>query len=82
MARYLFINIGISQLPEFHQMMPHMPVLPPRPISQVVPLDQIGLDLLMRLLSMQPELRIGAREALTHQFFQGTIRPPFEIHLK
>eukprot|EP00835_Amoeboradix_gromovi_P007107 NODE_1065_length_1581_cov_0.054656.p3 type:complete len:108 gc:universal NODE_1065_length_1581_cov_0.054656:664-987(+) len=72
---------GISQLPEYHQMMPHMPVLPPRPISQVVPLDQIGLDLLMRLLSMQPELRIGAREALTHQFFQGTIRPPFELQL-
>ena len=60
-------------------MMPHMPVLPSRQLGQVVPIDPIGLDLLMRLLSMQPELRIGAREALTHQFFQGTIRPPFEM---
>eukprot|EP00834_Sanchytrium_tribonematis_P004074 NODE_182_length_13754_cov_0.678067.p13 type:complete len:109 gc:universal NODE_182_length_13754_cov_0.678067:9365-9039(-) len=70
---------GLTQLPEYHSMMQNMPNLPVRSISSVVPLDVLGLDLLGKLLSVQPELRIGAREALTHGFFQGTIRPPFDL---
>ena len=39
-------------------------------------IDQVGLDLISRMLQLRPEMRIGALEALGHLWFRdlGTLR--------
>ena len=33
-------------------------------------IDQVGLDLISRMLQLRPEMRIGALEALSHLWFR------------
>lgn len=58
---------GISQFPEYKT---NFPVYPTQDLRQILPqIDQIGLDLLGRMLQLRPELRISAKEALMHPWF-------------
>lgn len=58
---------GISQFPEYK---PNFPVYPTQDLRQILPqIDQLGLDLLCRMLQLRPELRISAKEALAHPWF-------------
>ncbi|CAO0796850.1 Cdk-PSTAIRE [Mucor lusitanicus] len=58
---------NISQLPEYK---PAQVVYPPQHISQFLPnIDASGLDLLNRMLQYQPQMRISAKDALNHTYF-------------
>ncbi|KAI8377272.1 serine/threonine-protein kinase pef1 [Blakeslea trispora] len=58
---------NISQLPEYK---PAQVAYPPQHISQFLPtIDTCGLDLLNRMLQYQPQLRISAKDALNHAYF-------------
>ncbi|KAI8981897.1 serine/threonine-protein kinase pef1 [Mycotypha africana] len=58
---------NITQLPEYK---PPQVVYPPQHISQVLPnIEPSGLDLLNRMLQYQPQLRINAKDALNHTYF-------------
>jgi non-specific serine/threonine protein kinase len=58
---------GISQLPEYK---PNWAIYPPQHISQILPaIDALGIDLLHRMLQYQPQMRISAKEALNHAYF-------------
>lgn len=58
---------NISQLPEYK---PPQVVYPPQHISQFLPnIDAVGLDLLNRMLQYQPQMRISAKDALNHAYF-------------
>ncbi|CEP15525.1 hypothetical protein [Parasitella parasitica] len=60
---------GISQFPEYKHK-PLEAVYPPQLLSQYVPgIDPEGLDLLTRMLQYQPQLRISAKDALNHAYF-------------
>jgi serine/threonine protein kinase len=62
---------GVTQLSEYKQ--PHV-VYPQQSISQILPnIDACGLDLLNRMLQYQPQLRISAKEALNHSYFQDIV---------
>ncbi|KNE60548.1 hypothetical protein AMAG_18558 [Allomyces macrogynus ATCC 38327] len=58
---------GFSSFPE-HK--PHFPYYPAQPLSAVLPMiEPYGLDLLQRFLQYQPQLRVSAKDALTHTYF-------------
>lgn len=58
---------GVSQLPEYK---PTQPIYPPQLISQILPnVDACGRDLLQRMLQYQPQLRISAKDAMNHPYF-------------
>jgi negative regulator of PHO system len=58
---------GVSQFPEYKQT---FPMYPPQHINTILPMvDAYGLDLLNRMLQYQPHLRISAKDALTHVYF-------------
>lgn len=58
---------GVTQLSEYKQ--PHV-VYPQQNIAQILPsIDACGLDLLNRMLQYQPQLRISAKDALNHSYF-------------
>lgn len=58
---------NISQLPEYK---PPQVVFPPQHISQFLPsIESSGLDLLNRMLQYQPQMRISAKDALNHAYF-------------
>eukprot|EP00188_Purpureofilum_apyrenoidigerum_P000340 Plantae.Rhodophyta-Purpureofilum_apyrenoidigerum.ctg11428.p1 GENE.Plantae.Rhodophyta-Purpureofilum_apyrenoidigerum.ctg11428~~Plantae.Rhodophyta-Purpureofilum_apyrenoidigerum.ctg11428.p1 ORF type:complete len:308 (-),score=47.05 Plantae.Rhodophyta-Purpureofilum_apyrenoidigerum.ctg11428:85-1008(-) len=60
---------GVSELPDYKNTFPKWP---PRHIRETVTtLDEVGLDLLMRMLTYEPSQRITAFAALQHQYFQG-----------
>ncbi|EEB06770.1 CMGC/CDK/CDK5 protein kinase Pef1 [Schizosaccharomyces japonicus yFS275] len=60
---------GVSRLPDYK---PTFPFYPPQDLASMFPgLDGLGLDLLQRMLRMQPELRISAHNALKHAWFVG-----------
>lgn len=59
---------GISQFPEYK---PNFHVYATQDLRQLLPqIDQLGLDLLSRMLVLRPENRISAAVALQHQWFQ------------
>lgn len=58
---------GVTQLRNFSST---FPAISPLGISQAVPLaDATALDLLQKLLTLDPSQRISAKQARTHQFF-------------
>jgi non-specific serine/threonine protein kinase len=58
---------NINLLPEYK---PPQVVYPPQHISQFLPnIDAVGLDLLNRMLQYQPQMRISAKDALNHAYF-------------
>ncbi|ORY98844.1 serine/threonine-protein kinase pef1 [Syncephalastrum racemosum] len=58
---------GVSQLPEYK---PTSGIYPPQHINQILPtIDAVGRDLLSRMLQYQPQLRISAKEAMSHPYF-------------
>lgn len=58
---------NITQLPEYK---PSQVIYPAQHISQILTsVDSLGLDLLNRMLQYQPQLRISAKDALNHAYF-------------
>ncbi|KAK1137040.1 Cyclin-dependent kinase 2 [Melipona bicolor] len=66
---------GVSQLRDYTSMFPRWE---PRSLDEVVPsFDSDAKDLLLRLLTYDPNQRIAAKKALTHPYFTGvTLVPP------
>ncbi|KAI9258988.1 serine/threonine-protein kinase pef1 [Phascolomyces articulosus] len=59
---------GVSQLPEYK---PNQVIYPPQHINAILPnVDACGRDLLSRMLQYQPQLRISAKDAMNHPYFQ------------
>lgn len=58
---------GVSTLPNYST---NFYVYPPQDLRQIIPqLDNVGHDLLAKLLQMNPDVRITARDALQHPWF-------------
>lgn len=59
---------GISQFPEYKS---NFHVYATQDLRMFLPqIDQVGLDLISRMLQLRPEMRIGALEALSHMWFR------------
>ena len=63
---------GVSGLADFHSTFPCWRGLSPSALQLRFPsLDGFGLDLLQRLLTLDPERRLSAEEALSHPYFDS-----------
>ena len=61
---------GVSGLADFHWTFPSWPALSLPALQLRFPaLDGFGLDLLQRLLTLDPAQRLSAAEALSHPYF-------------
>ncbi|KAG0630307.1 hypothetical protein M758_1G168700 [Ceratodon purpureus] len=59
---------GVTSLPDFKTAFPKWP---PKALSSVVPgLEPAGIDLLAKMLILEPSRRITARHALEHEYFK------------
>ncbi|OMO91100.1 hypothetical protein COLO4_18633 [Corchorus olitorius] len=59
---------GVTSLPDFKSAFPKWP---PKDLASVVPnLESAGIDLLSKMLCMDPSKRITARSALEHEYFK------------
>ncbi|SAL97939.1 hypothetical protein [Absidia glauca] len=67
---------NVSQLPEYKQNQHYYPA---QTIYQILPtVDHLGLDLMNRMLQYQPNLRISAKEALNHPYFEPVKHMQFD----
>ncbi|KAF2756312.1 Pkinase-domain-containing protein [Pseudovirgaria hyperparasitica] len=60
---------GISNFPEYK---PNFHVYATQKLQNIIPhleYDQVGLDLLSRMLQLRPELRVSAQDSLSHPWF-------------
>jgi len=58
---------GISAFPEYRN---NFPVYATQDLRQIVPqVDQVGMNLMLSMLQLRPEMRISAAQALQHQWF-------------
>ncbi|KAK9768099.1 cyclin-dependent kinase 5 [Basidiobolus ranarum] len=63
---------GVSQLPDYKK---DFPVYQKVALETLIPkLDPLGIDLINKLLELQPEKRISAENALQHAYFDGLNR--------
>ncbi|KAJ3395935.1 negative regulator of the PHO system, partial [Chytriomyces hyalinus] len=63
----------VTEMPEYKATFPSYPA---QSLSQRLPMmDQIALDLLNRMIQYQPQMRISAKEALQHLYFQDAQVP-------
>ncbi|BBN01060.1 cyclin-dependent kinase [Marchantia polymorpha subsp. ruderalis] len=59
---------GVTSLPDYKSAFPKWP---PKNLSTVVPgLEPGGIDLLAKMLTLEPNRRITARDALDHEYFK------------
>ncbi|KAI9707383.1 MAG: negative regulator of the PHO system [Candelina mexicana] len=59
---------GISQFPEYK---PNFHIYATQDLRLILPqIDQVGLDLLSHMLQLRPEMRLNAKEAMMHPWFQ------------
>lgn len=63
-SMYDYQHSSILQGPEFKK------IYAPQSLANVVPLDELGIDLLQRMLQYEPARRISGQEALKHPYFQ------------
>ena len=48
------------------------PVYPGTPVAELLPeMDDAGRDLFVKMMMLDPDLRISARDALKHPYFEG-----------
>ncbi|KAI8813415.1 putative cyclin-dependent protein kinase [Cladochytrium replicatum] len=61
---------AVADLPEWPKAK-HYGYYPPQSLASKVPMiEPLGMDLLQRMLQYQPNMRISAKEALIHPYFQ------------
>lgn len=59
---------------QYHEWKGTYPNYPPQDLRQILPMvDPLGLDLLQRMLQMQPNMRVSARDALQHSWFADVV---------
>jgi serine/threonine protein kinase len=58
---------GVSKLPDYKPT--NFPHWNAQPLSSIVTLDPLGLDLLGKMLTYEPSRRVSAKEALSHPYF-------------